>query len=236
MTYSELNCLWCYGTTRGLTKRLTGWKGSSKIKAVTALQTALCFTGNTFASLSVERRRSILWQLNQQLTPLAEEGFENDGKLFSNDFRKRAKERTDAIRSLSRSSSASQEDQTGARPTRNVNRGSHSQRTQSQRLNLSLLNKIYPLPYCTSLLPPVPTMRPPTLPILGTTIPSTFSLITVPHHIIAARLKFFISNWKLLQCNWRDMDTQHNIEGFQIPLESPPKQTHLRECSLPGRA
>ena len=61
-----------------------------------ALQTALCFTGNAFATLS-EKTISILRQVNQQLTPLADEEFENNRKLFRDDFGKRAKERTDAI-------------------------------------------------------------------------------------------------------------------------------------------
>lgn len=88
-----------------LLKELQSGKGVSLDKAVSALQTLLCFTGNAFAALSVERRRSILRQLNQQLTPLADEEFENTGKLFGDDFSKQAKDRTDAIRSLSRSSS-----------------------------------------------------------------------------------------------------------------------------------
>lgn len=88
-----------------LLRELQSGKGVPKEKAVQAIQTALCFTGNTFATLSIERRRSILRQLNQQLTPMAEEEFDNNGKLFGDDFGKRAKERTDAIRSLSKSSS-----------------------------------------------------------------------------------------------------------------------------------
>ena len=78
-------------------------KAVANNKAVSALHMALYFIGNAFATLSVERRCSILRQLNQQLTPLADEEFEND-ELFMDDFGKRAKERTDAIRSLSRSS------------------------------------------------------------------------------------------------------------------------------------
>ena len=66
----------------------------------------------------------------------------------------------------------------------------------------------FPLPYCTSLLPPVLTMT--TLPILGTTMPSTFK---IPRHIIAGCLRFFISNWKILT---REMDTQHNT-GLSYP-------------------
>ena len=62
-----------------LIKDLQAGKAAVKDKAVTALQTALCFTGNAFTTLSVEKRRSILQQLNQQLTPLADEGFENNG-------------------------------------------------------------------------------------------------------------------------------------------------------------
>ena len=88
-----------------LLKELQSGKGVPQDKAISALQTSLCFTGNAFAALSVERRRSILRQLNQQLTPLADEEFKNTGKLFGDDFGKRAKERMDAIRSLSRSSS-----------------------------------------------------------------------------------------------------------------------------------
>ena len=76
-----------------------------KDRAITAIQAAVCFMGNTFAALSVEWRRCILRQLNQQLLPLAEEDFENDGKLFGDNFGKKAKEHSDAIRSLSRSSS-----------------------------------------------------------------------------------------------------------------------------------
>ena len=86
-------------------KDLQSGKAVAKDKAVTALQTALCFTGNAFATLLVERRRSILQQLNQQLAPLVDEEFENNGKLFGDDFGKWAKEGTDAIRSLSRSPS-----------------------------------------------------------------------------------------------------------------------------------
>jgi hypothetical protein len=54
---------------------------------------------------TVERRRCILRQLNPKLTSLAEEDFDNDGKLFGDNFGKRAKERMDAIRSLASSSS-----------------------------------------------------------------------------------------------------------------------------------
>ena len=88
-----------------LLRELQSGKGVPKEKAVQAIQTALCFTGNAFATLSTEQRRSILRQLNQQLVPMAEEEFDNNGKLFGDDFGKRAKERTDAIRSLSKSSS-----------------------------------------------------------------------------------------------------------------------------------
>ena len=82
------------------------WTGP-KEKSVQAIQAALRFTGNAFATLSVERRRSILRQLSQQLAPVAEEDFDNNGKLFGEDFGKRAKERTDATCSLSKSSSVS---------------------------------------------------------------------------------------------------------------------------------
>ena len=83
-----------------LLKELQLGKAIAKNKAVTALQTALCFTGNAFATLSVERW-SILQQPNLQLTPSADKEFENNGKLFG----KRAKERIDAIQSRSKSSS-----------------------------------------------------------------------------------------------------------------------------------
>ena len=75
-----------------------------KDKAIAALQAALCCIGNSSAHLSVERRQCILRQLNPKLVPLAEEEFENDGKLFGDDFGRRAKDRMDAIRSLSSSS------------------------------------------------------------------------------------------------------------------------------------
>lgn len=88
-----------------LLEELEAGRDVPKEKAITALQAAICLTGNTFAALSVERRRCILRNLNQQLLPLAEEDFENDGKLFGDNFGKRAKEHSDAIRSLSRSSS-----------------------------------------------------------------------------------------------------------------------------------
>ncbi len=73
-----------------------------------AIQAALLGVGNTFAHLSVERRRSILQHLNKQLVlyvPMAEEDFPNEGKLFGPSFDKRAKDRVDAIKSLSHSSS-----------------------------------------------------------------------------------------------------------------------------------
>ena len=87
-----------------LLKDLQAGKAVAKDKVVTALQTDVSHAGNAFATLLVERRRSILWQLNQQLTPLVDEEFDNNGKPFGDDFGKCAKERTDAIRSLSRSS------------------------------------------------------------------------------------------------------------------------------------
>ena len=74
-------------------------------KALQAVQTALCCVGNTFAHLSVERRKGILQHLNKQLVPMAEEDFPNDGTLFGPKFGKKAKDRVDAIKSLASSSS-----------------------------------------------------------------------------------------------------------------------------------
>ena len=80
-------------------------KDVPKEKAISALQASICLIGNASVTLSVERRRCILRQLNPKLTSLAEEDFDNDGKLFGDNFGKRAKERMDAIRSLASSSS-----------------------------------------------------------------------------------------------------------------------------------
>ena len=88
-----------------LLSELQAGKDVHKDVAISALQAAICLSGNAFASLSVERRRYVLQQLNHQLVPLAEEEYELSGKLFGDDFGERAKARMDAIRSLSRSSS-----------------------------------------------------------------------------------------------------------------------------------
>ena len=69
-----------------LIRELQSSKGVHKEKAVQAIQTALCFTENAFATLSVEIRQSIL-QLNQQLVQMAEEEF-NSGKLIGDDYGK----------------------------------------------------------------------------------------------------------------------------------------------------
>ena len=53
----------------------------------------------------METRKCILQQLNKQLVPMAEEEGPGDGTLFGPDFRKRAKDRVDAIKSLAGSSS-----------------------------------------------------------------------------------------------------------------------------------
>ena len=74
-------------------------------RTVSALRAAICLLGNAFAALLVERRRCILQQLNNQLVPLLEEECENKRKFFGNNFGQRAKDRMDAIRSLSKSSS-----------------------------------------------------------------------------------------------------------------------------------
>ena len=98
-----------------------------------------------------------------------------------------------------------------------------------QRLNLSQLEEI-PHPLCyTSPLPLVPTTRPPTLPTLGTTLPPHFTIIKVPHHIIAGRLRLFINNRKILT---KEIWVHKTIEGFHIPLESPPRPTDSREWTL----
>ena len=75
-----------------------------KDKAIATLQAALCCIDNSSAHLSVERRQCILRQLNPKLVPLAEEVFENDGKLSGDGFGRCAKDRMDAIHSLSSSS------------------------------------------------------------------------------------------------------------------------------------
>ena len=74
-------------------------------KAIQAVQAALCCVGNSFAHLSVERRKSILQHLNTQLLPMAEEECPNEGKLFGPDFGKKAKDRVDAMKSLASTSS-----------------------------------------------------------------------------------------------------------------------------------
>ena len=73
--------------------------------ALQAMQTALCCVDNTFAHLSVERRKWILQHLNEQLVPMAEEDFPSDGTLFGPKFGKKDKERVDAIKNLASSSS-----------------------------------------------------------------------------------------------------------------------------------
>ena len=181
-----------------LLKELQSSKGVTKEKAVQAIQAAPCFTGNTFATLSVERRRSILLQLNQQLAPMAEEEFDNNRKLFGDDFGKGAKEKANAIRSLSKSSSVffrlgdaphrtntgakgvavkaqpiallptSQKDQSGARPTLNRRGQTQGSKPSLPRQKL-ILNRLYIDPPSLIILPPNPTTRPTTLPKLGNT-------------------------------------------------------------------
>lgn len=51
-------------------------------KVIQAVQTALQGVGNTFAHLLVERRKSVLQNMNKQLIPMAEEEFPNEGTLF----------------------------------------------------------------------------------------------------------------------------------------------------------
>ena len=60
-------------------------------------------------------------------------------------------------------------------------------------------------------------------------MPPTFKLITVPHHIIAGHLQFFINNWKILT---KETWIHNTIQGFHIPLDSPPKQTSSWEWTL----
>ena len=74
-------------------------------QSIQAIQTALCCVGNAYADLSVERRKWILQHLNKQLVPMAEDDLANDGTLFGPDFGKKAKERVDALKSLTSSSS-----------------------------------------------------------------------------------------------------------------------------------
>ena len=57
-----------------------------------------------------------------------------------------------------------------------------------------------------------------------------FQTDQIPHHIIADHLQFFISNWKILTGErW----IHNTIQGFHIPLHSPPKQTSPQEWALP---
>ena len=97
MWQSQL-CTLPLGSLTYLLSELQAGKNGYKDVAVSALQAAICLSGNAFATLSVECRRYVL---NHQLVSLAEEEYELSGNLFGDDFGERAKAQVDAICSLS---------------------------------------------------------------------------------------------------------------------------------------
>ena len=68
--------------------------------------------------------------------------------------------------------------------------------------------------------PPQPTT-------LGTD--AIFQLDQHPNQIIAGRLQHLVSNWMILT---NDAWMHNTIQGFRIPLISPPTQTYFRELQV----